>query len=41
MTGGEAVVRSLENQGVEYAFGMVGHGNLALVDALILVSPGR
>lgn len=35
VTGGEAVVRYLESQGVEYAFGMVGHGNLALVDAFL------
>ncbi len=35
MTGGEAVVRCLESQGVEYAFGMAGHANLALLDALI------
>ena len=35
ITGGQAVVRCLESQGVEYAFGMAGHANLALLDALI------
>jgi acetolactate synthase-1/2/3 large subunit len=35
LTGGEAVVKSLENQGIEVAFGMVGHGNLAILDALL------
>lgn len=35
LTGGEAVVKCLEREGVELAFGMVGHGNLAILDALI------
>ena len=35
ITGGQAIVRCLESQGVQYAFGMAGHGNLALLDALI------
>ena len=35
LTGGEAVVKCLEAQGIEVAFGMVGHGNLALLDALL------
>lgn len=34
MTGGEAIVRCLEQEGVEYIFGMCGHANLALLDAL-------
>ena len=35
LTGGEAIVRCLESQGVEYALGMCGHANLALLDALL------
>ena len=35
MTGGEAIVKSLESQGVEYVFGMAGHANLAFLDPLI------
>ena len=35
LTGGEAVVKCLESQGVEYALGMCGHGNLGLLDALL------
>ena len=35
ITGGEAIVRSLESQGVEYVFGMAGHANLAFLDPLI------
>ena len=35
LTGGEAVVKCLERQGIEVAFGMVGHGNLAILDALL------
>lgn len=35
LTGGAAVVKCLENQGIEVAFGMVGHGNLAILDALL------
>lgn len=35
ITGGQAIVRCLENQGVEYAFGLAGHANLALLDALV------
>ena len=31
MTGGEAIVKSLESQGVEYVFGMAGHANLAFL----------
>jgi acetolactate synthase-1/2/3 large subunit len=34
MTGGEAVVRCLESEGIEYVFGLCGHANLALLDAL-------
>ena len=34
MTGAQAVVRCLEHEGVEYVFGMSGHGNLPLLDAL-------
>ena len=34
MTGGQAVVRCLEQEGVEYVWGMCGHGNLGLLDAL-------
>ncbi len=34
MTGGQAIVRCLEQEGVEYIFGMCGHANLALLDAL-------
>ncbi len=34
MTGGQAVVRCLEGTGIEYVFGMCGHANLALLDAL-------
>ena len=35
ITGGQAIVQCLESQGVQYAFGMAGHANLALLDALI------
>ena len=35
LTGGEAIVRCLESQGVEYIFGMAGHGNLSFLDALV------
>ncbi|MGH7641981.1 MAG: thiamine pyrophosphate-binding protein [Candidatus Dormibacteria bacterium] len=35
LRGAEAVVRTLEELGIEVAFGMCGHGNLALLDALI------
>jgi acetolactate synthase-1/2/3 large subunit len=34
MTGGQVVVRCLEGAGIEYVFGMCGHANLALLDAL-------
>jgi acetolactate synthase-1/2/3 large subunit len=34
MTGAQALVRYLELEGVEYVFGMCGHANLALLDAL-------
>lgn len=34
MTGGQAIVRCLEQAGVEVVFGMCGHANLALLDAL-------
>lgn len=34
MTAAEAVVRSLEKSGAKYVFGMSGHANLALLDAL-------
>ena len=33
-TGAQAVVNCLEQEGVEYIFGMIGHGNLAFFDAL-------
>ena len=35
VTGGQAIVKCLESQGVQYVFGMAGHANLALLDALI------
>lgn len=34
MTGAQAMVRCLEAEGIEYAFGMSGHANLAFLDAL-------
>ena len=34
MTGGQAIIRTLEQAGVEVVFGMCGHANLALLDAL-------
>ncbi|MCZ7568833.1 MAG: thiamine pyrophosphate-binding protein [Ardenticatenaceae bacterium] len=34
LTGAQAVVKCLEREGVEYIFGMVGHANLPLFDAL-------
>jgi acetolactate synthase-1/2/3 large subunit len=34
ITGAQAVVNCLEQEGVEYIFGMIGHGNLAFFDAL-------
>lgn len=34
LTGAQAVVNCLEQEGVEYIFGTIGHGNLALFDAL-------
>lgn len=34
ITGGEAVVRCLEQEGIRYIWGMCGHGNLGLLDAL-------
>ncbi|MEM7345544.1 MAG: thiamine pyrophosphate-binding protein [Chloroflexota bacterium] len=34
LTGAQAVVQCLEQEGVEFIFGMIGHGNLALFDAL-------
>lgn len=34
MTGAEAIVASLERAGVEYVFGLCGHANLSLLDAL-------
>lgn len=35
MTGAQALVRCLEQEGVEYIFGMCGHTNLAMLDALV------
>jgi acetolactate synthase-1/2/3 large subunit len=34
ITGSEAIVRILEKAGVKYAFGLCGHANLSLLDAL-------
>ena len=34
MTGAEAVVKTMEMQGIEYAFGLCGHANISLLDAL-------
>src|SRR5579862_8523235 len=34
MTGSEAIVRILERAGVEYVFGLSGHANLSMLDAL-------
>ncbi len=34
MTGSEAIVRCLERAGVEYVFGLCGHANLSMLDAL-------
>lgn len=34
MTGAQALVQYLEQEGVEYIFGMCGHANLAVLDAL-------
>lgn len=34
MTGSEAIVRTLELGGVEYVFGLCGHANLSMLDAL-------
>jgi acetolactate synthase I/II/III large subunit len=34
MTGSEAIVRILERAGVEYVFGLCGHANLSILDAL-------
>ena len=32
MTGAEAVVKTMEMQGIEYAFGLCGHANISLLD---------
>lgn len=34
LTGAQAIVKSLEHLGVEYAFGICGHANLPILDAL-------
>ncbi|TAK81403.1 MAG: thiamine pyrophosphate-binding protein [Betaproteobacteria bacterium] len=34
MTGAQAMVRYLEEEGIQYVFGMAGHANLAFLDAL-------
>ena len=34
LTGAEAIVRVLEQQGVRYAFGICGHANIAILEAL-------
>ncbi len=35
MTGAQALVRWLEDQGIEVAFGCCGHGNIGFLDALL------
>ena len=34
MTGAEAIVKVLEEQGVKYVFGICGHANISMLDAL-------
>ena len=34
MTGAEAVVKTMEMQGIEYAFGLCGRANISLLDGL-------
>ena len=34
MTGAEAIVKVLEEQGVRYVFGICGHANISMLDAL-------